>query len=119
MTQRGEDFTTLAAGLAVAKCRPYKAGETPLSEEACGRLLAAVPAWRKDGVVIERTFTFRGYGQTVSFVNAVAWVADLQDHHPEISFGYKTCTVRYSTHSVGGLTENDFICAARIDALLT
>ena len=53
-----------------------------------------------------------------AFVNAVAWIAHEQDHHPELVVGYRTCEVRYSTHAIGGISENDFICAAKVDALL-
>lgn len=62
-------------------------------------------------------FTFKNYYQTTAFVNAVAWIAHCQDHHPDITFGYKNCTIVFSTHAIGGLSENDFICAARIDNL--
>jgi len=61
----------------------------------------------------------RDYYQTIAFVNALAWVAHAEDHHPDIEAGYNRCLVRYSTHAIGGLSDNDFICAARIDALLT
>ena len=66
---------------------------------------------------IQRTFSFKNYYQTIAFVNALAWVAHREDHHPDLAVGYNRCKVTYSTHSVGGLSENDFICAARIDAL--
>lgn len=74
--------------------------------------------WHRDGKAIEATFEFDNYWQTTAFVNAVVWIAHSTDHHPDISFGYKTCTVSYWTHAVDGLSENDFICAAKIDALL-
>jgi 4a-hydroxytetrahydrobiopterin dehydratase len=67
---------------------------------------------------IRRTFTFKNYYQTIAFVNALAWVAHGEDHHPDLAVGYNRCAVTYSTHSVGGLSENDFICAARVDALV-
>jgi len=71
----------------------------------------------EDGRMIHRSFRFKNYYQTIAFVNALAWVAHHQDHHPDLEVGYNRCVVHYSTHSVGGLSENDFICAARIDAL--
>jgi 4a-hydroxytetrahydrobiopterin dehydratase len=67
---------------------------------------------------ISRTFVFGNYYQTMAFVNALAWIAHAEDHHPYIEVGYSRCHVRYSTHAIGGLSENDFICAARLDALL-
>jgi 4a-hydroxytetrahydrobiopterin dehydratase len=72
----------------------------------------------EDGLEIERKFAFKNYYQTLAFVNALGWIAHQQDHHPDLEVGYNRCVVHYSTHSVGGLSENDFICAARIDALV-
>jgi 4a-hydroxytetrahydrobiopterin dehydratase len=71
-----------------------------------------------DGLEMARKFAFKNYYQTLAFVNALGWVAHQQDHHPDLEVGYNRCIVHYSTHSVGGLSENDFICAARIDALV-
>ena len=70
-----------------------------------------------DNCAISRRFRFDNYYQTVAFINAAVQVAHKQDHHPDISFGYNQCVVRYSTHSVGGLSLNDFICAAKIDVI--
>lgn len=67
---------------------------------------------------IHREFRFRNYHETIAFVNAVAWIAHSEDHHPDLEVGYNRCLVRYSTHAVDGLSENDFICAAKIDALI-
>jgi 4a-hydroxytetrahydrobiopterin dehydratase len=89
--------------------------------EQAGRLLEQVHAdWMlaDDTHSISRTFRFKNYYQTLAFVNALAWIAHGEDHHPELEVGYNRCLVRYSTHAVGGLSENDFICAAKIDALL-
>jgi len=72
-----------------------------------------------DGKGIQRTFHFKNYYQTIAFVNALAWVAHAEDHHPDLTVGYNSCVVNYSTHSAGGLSKNDFICAARVDALVT
>ena len=66
---------------------------------------------------IVRTFTFSNYYQTLAFINSVAQIAHKQDHHPDTCFGYKQCEITYSTHSVGGLSLNDFICAAKIDLI--
>jgi len=101
------------------KCRPCEGGVAPLTADEVAPLLALLPEWTREGDEIVRTCSFKNYYQTVAFVNAVAWLAHREDHHPDIRFGYKTCTVRYSTHAIGGLSENDFICAAKIDALLT
>jgi 4a-hydroxytetrahydrobiopterin dehydratase len=91
-------------------CKPCEGGVCPIERKEAESTLKEVAGWSldADGKVIERTFTFKNYYQTVPFVNAVAWIAHREDHHPDISFGYKTCTVRYSTHAIGGLSENDF-----------
>jgi 4a-hydroxytetrahydrobiopterin dehydratase len=109
------------ADLVTRHCTPCAAGTPPLEGERAGRLLARLhPDWTLagDNTSISRTFRFKNYYQTLAFVNALAWIAHGEDHHPDLEVGYNRCLVRYSTHAVGGLSENDFICAARIDALL-
>lgn len=81
--------------------------------------LALLPQWRRAGDAIERRFAFPDFHHTMAFVNAVAWVAHAEDHHPDFAVGYGSCTVRFNTHSVGGISINDFICAAKVDALLS
>ena len=71
----------------------------------------------EDGQQIQRSFKFKNYYQTIAFVNALAWVANQEDHHPDLEVGYNRCVVHFSTHSAGGLSANDFICAAKVDAL--
>ena|SRR5215831_19265879 len=90
-----------------------------LSNEASRSLLAQLKGWilDEDPRQIHRTFSFGNYYETMAFVNAVAWIAHREDHHPDLAVGYNKVTVTYSTHSVSGLSENDFICAARIDML--
>jgi len=84
--------------------------------------LAAVPGWQLTGegaeVAIAKTFAFDNYFETISFVNAVAFIANAQDHHPDLSVHYNRCVVRFNTHDVKGLSETDFECAAQVDALL-
>jgi len=84
--------------------------------------LAAAPGWKLTGdgadVAIEKTYTFDNYYETISFVNAVAFVANAQDHHPDLAVHYNRCVVRFNTHDVKGLSETDFECAAQVDALL-
>ena len=74
--------------------------------------------WSLLGGAIEKTFRFADYHRTMAFVNAVAWIAHCEDHHPDIAFGYDRCTLRFNTHSAGGVSLNDFICAAKVDALV-
>jgi 4a-hydroxytetrahydrobiopterin dehydratase len=84
--------------------------------------LADLPGWKLSGdgdeVAIEKTFTFADYYQTMAFVNALALVAHRADHHPDLSVHYAKCVVRFSTHALHGISETDFECAARADALL-
>ncbi len=102
-------------------CKPCEGGVVPLDAVQAKGLLAELHGdWSIDaaGKEISRTCLFKNYYQTMAFVNALAWIAHAEDHHPDIEVGYKTCLVRYSTHAIGGLSENDFICASKIDALL-
>lgn len=84
--------------------------------------LAKLEGWRLNGdgaaVAIEKTFTFANYFETMSFVNAVAFIAHAQDHHPDLSVHFSRCVVRFNTHDVDGISMTDFDCAAQIDALL-
>lgn len=84
--------------------------------------LAELPGWTLSGdgeaVAIEKTYRFANYYETISFVNALAFIANAQDHHPDLSVHYNRCLVRFSTHDVKGISETDFDCAARADALL-
>jgi 4a-hydroxytetrahydrobiopterin dehydratase len=99
------------------KCKPCEGGMPPLADGRVRELLREVPGWTLENGEIVRTFSFKNYYQTVSFVNAVAWIAHAEDHHPNIEFGYRSCRIRYSTHAIKGLSDNDFICAAKINAL--
>ncbi len=107
-----------ASDLVAKACTPCEGGTEPLGNEEVSGLLSKLNGWELVGSEIVRTYTFKNYYQTIAFVNALAWIAHREDHHPDLAVAYKTCTVRYSTHSIGGLSENDFICAAKIDALV-
>jgi 4a-hydroxytetrahydrobiopterin dehydratase len=98
-------------------CTPCEGGVAPLSGAEIEPLLARLDGWTVDGASLLKTFQFSNYYETMAFVNATAWVSHHEDHHPDLEVGYKHCRVRYLTHAIGGLSENDFICAARIDAL--
>jgi 4a-hydroxytetrahydrobiopterin dehydratase len=78
---------------------------------------SAVPDWRVDGGAITRSYDFADYYETIAFVNALAFMVHREDHHPDLEVSYIRCTVRFSTHSAGGITENDLICAAKADAI--
>ncbi len=79
--------------------------------------LAALNGWIFINNTIEKKFAFKNYHETMAFVNASAWVSHREDHHPDMSVHYNRCVVAYSTHDAGGITLNDFICAAKLDAL--
>jgi len=99
------------------QCRPLPAGTAALTPTQIDGLLKEVPGWAYDGKVIAKSWSFKNYHQTMAFVNAVAWIAHREDHHPDMSVGYSRCRVEFNTHSIGGISENDFICAAKIEAL--
>jgi 4a-hydroxytetrahydrobiopterin dehydratase len=105
--------------LASRHCRPLKGPEHLLDQAAAGARLAALPGWApvEDGAAIERTFRFDDYYRTMAFVNALAYIAHREDHHPDLGVHYNRVVARFSTHDVGGLSENDFICAAKASAL--
>lgn len=105
--------------LADAHCLPRRGSEHRLAAARVRELLPQVPGWElvEDGRAISRTYTFPDYYRTIAFVNALAFIANREDHHPDLGVHYDRCVVRYSTHDVGGLSENDFICAAKADAL--
>ena len=103
--------------LALQHCQPLE-GQPPLSANEVDQHLTQAPGWLRAGDAIERSFVFADYHHTMAFVNAVAWVAHGEDHHPDLQVSYNRCTVRFNTHSVGGISVNDFICAAKVDLLL-
>lgn len=104
--------------LARRKCRPCEGGVAPYSEAEAKAQLAQLKGWIIENDRLVKVFPFRDYYQTIAFVNAVAWVAHREDHHPELVIGYNKCRVEYWTHAIDGLSENDFICAAKCDAIM-
>lgn len=104
--------------LAHRRCKPCEGGVPPLTAAEIAVMLKRLPAWQVVDGKLSRTFEFRNYHENMAFVNATAWVSHREDHHPDLTVGYKQCRVDYITHAIGGLSENDFICAAKIDALL-
>jgi 4a-hydroxytetrahydrobiopterin dehydratase len=89
----------------------------PMSDAQISAQLAVLPDWRHEGGFIRREFSFGDYYDTLAFVNALAYVIHREDHHPDLRVGYNRCEVAFNTHSVGGISENDFICAAKADAI--
>lgn len=100
-------------------CRPCEGGVPALLQAEIDRLLHLLDGWQEAGGEISKTYRFKDYYQTMAFVNATAWISHRENHHPDLEVGYNQCCVRYSTHAIGGLSENDFICAAKIDRWLS
>ena len=94
----------------------------PLAPDEIRRYLQDLPSWelvdQGAGQEISKTYPFKNHYQVMAFVNAVAWISHQEDHHPDLEVGFNKCRVRYSTHAIGGLSENDFICAAKVEGLL-
>ncbi|MFT4257529.1 MAG: 4a-hydroxytetrahydrobiopterin dehydratase [Pseudoxanthomonas sp.] len=106
--------------LAQAHCLPRKGNEHRLTPARIAELLPEVPGWElaENNHALLKTYTFANYHETMAFVNALAYIAHREDHHPDLGVHYNRAVVRFSTHDVGGLSENDFICAARADKLI-
>lgn len=105
-------------GLVGRSCKPSDGGVVALGETEIQEHLRELGGWELAQGVIGKVYRFGDYHQTMAFANAVAWIAHQEDHHPELVIGYRTCEVRYHTHAVNGISENDFICAAKIEKLL-
>jgi len=101
------------------KCKPCEGVVQPLSQDEINILIKQLDSWVQRDQIIGKVYEFKNYYQTMAFVNAVAWLSHREDHHPDLSVSYNKCHVEYSTHAIQGLSENDFICAAKVDALLT
>ena len=100
------------------RCLPLE-GQPAMLAGQVNSHLAQAAGWSLIDGAIQKRFDFADYHHTMAFVNALAWVAHSQDHHPDLLVSYNRCTVRFNTHSVGGISINDFICAAKVDALLS
>jgi 4a-hydroxytetrahydrobiopterin dehydratase len=105
--------------LAARKCKPCEGDVAPYSPEQAKDMLKQLKGWIIEGGKLVKVYPFTNYHHTMAFVNALAWISHREDHHPDLLVGYNKCRVEYSTHAIGGLSENDFICAAKCDALST
>lgn len=106
-----------SCSLATQHCGPCEGGVPPLDDASTAALLTQLPGWARTGMAIEKRYDFTNHHEAMAFTNAVAWVSHRENHHPEIILGYRTVAIRYWTHAIGGLSENDFICAAKIEKL--
>lgn len=106
--------------LAQKTCIPCEGGTPALPPDAARQMMAQLDGWAlsDDARSIHKRFGFKGFAKPVELANLAAWLGNKQGHHPDIRFGWGYCEVAFTTHAAGGLTENDFICAARLDALL-
>ena len=102
------------------RCLPCEGGVDALDRTTSEVLLGQLKGWSlsEDNTTITRVFKFRNFHEVMEFVNALAWVAHREDHHPDMLVTYSQVDVTYTTHAISGLSDNDFICAAKIDALL-
>lgn len=103
--------------LAKGKCKPCEGEIPPLGDAEIAEMMRQLDGWSRNGQVIAKTWRFKNYYETMAFVNASAWISHREDHHPDLQVGYNQCTASYTTHAIGGLSENDFVCAAKLDAL--
>lgn len=99
------------------QCKPCEGGVPPLTQPEIDGLMQRLEDWQQHDQAIRKTYRFKNYYQVIAFVNAIAWMTHREDHHPDLQVTFNSCTVEYSTHAVHGLSENDFICAAKADAL--
>jgi len=104
-------------GLAGRKCKSCEGGVDPLKPAEVENLLKQLSGWSLADGRIVKSYSFRNYHETMAFVNATAWISHREDHHPDLTVGYNACRVAYHTHAIDGLSENDFICAAKIDGI--
>lgn len=106
--------------LARSRCRPRKGVQDATNDADIHQHLGILPGWRlaSSRKGIEKEFRFDDFHRTMAFVNAVAWIAHSEDHHPDLKVSYPSCHVYFATHDVGGLSLNDFICAAKVESLL-
>jgi 4a-hydroxytetrahydrobiopterin dehydratase len=103
--------------LTTRRCKPCEGGVDPLKPAEVQNLLSQLKGWTLENGAITKSYSFKNYHETMAFVNAAAWISHREDHHPDMTVGYNTCRVAYVTHAINGLSDNDFICAAKIDAL--
>lgn len=109
------------SNLTSMKCVPCEGGVAPLNKVQADKLLKQIdPAWTLNPAcsAIVRRFEFKGFYKTMGFVNAIAWIANQENHHPDLRVGYNYCEVTFTTHAIAGLSDNDFICAAKVDAIV-
>ena len=108
----------MTASLEALAVQPCVRGAARLGDGDIDAALRALPGWTRVADRIAKTYRFANYHETIAFVNGVAWIAHRADHHPDLSVHYNRCVVSYATHDAGGVTQNDLVCAARVERLV-
>lgn len=111
----------MKSDLSSKHCESCEGIGAPLNFEQIKNLMPQLDkSWivSPDNLMIKRNFAFKNFYETMAFVNAIAWIANIENHHPDLEVGYNYCRVSFTTHALNGLSHNDFICAAKIDALM-
>jgi len=103
--------------LVTRRCKPCEGGVAPYNPGQTAEMLKQLKGWIVEDGKLVKLYPFKNYHETMAFVNALAWISHREDHHPDLLVSYNKCRVEYITHAIGGLSENDFICAAKADAL--
>ena len=119
---RGDAYSPIEDGmndLLNKRCKPCEGNVAPYDAQQTKEMLKELKAWIVEDGRLVKLYLFKNYYETMAFVNALAWISHREDHHPDLQVGYNKCRVEYSTHAIGGLSENDFICAAKADALFS
>ena len=106
--------------LAAKHCKACEGGVKPISESEAQEVLKNLDGWELNpqATEIQCTYAFKNYYKTMAFVNAIAYMAHYENHHPDLEVAFNRCVVRYTTHAINGLSENDFICAAKADEIV-
>lgn len=111
----------MSSDLSSKRCESCEGIGAALNAEQVKNLMPQLHSkWKvnEDQCAIRRSFSFNNFYETMAFVNAIAWMANKENHHPDLELGYNYCNVTFMTHALKGLTHNDFICAAKIDQLI-
>ena len=111
------DFSSLSTSMRALAEQHCHAGAARLRDADLAGHLSTLTGWSAADARLSKTFAFADFHETIGFVNALAWIANREDHHPDLAVSYNRCTVSWSTHDAGGITENDVVCAAKTDAL--
>tara|TARA_B100000686_G_scaffold296074_1_gene327407 strand:- start:256 stop:597 length:342 start_codon:yes stop_codon:yes gene_type:complete len=110
-------MTGVINSLAAKKCKSCEGNVPPLSTVEIQEMMHQLDGWEHYDDLISKVYSFKNYYEVMAFTNIVAWISHREDHHPDLTLGYNKCRVEYTTHAIGGLSENDFICASKIDCL--